>query len=74
MSAKAKLASREGKPKRHWLKTTTRDELRDTIGWGQPRRTRTQHCLSAHHPLIPRRYVPEWQSDMRNRALIVQVS
>ena len=28
---------------------------------------------SRHHPVIPRRYVPEWTTDMKNRRLIVQV-
>ena len=29
--------------------------------------------FSAHHPMIPKRYVPPWQMDMKNRKLISQV-
>ena len=29
--------------------------------------------FSAFHPLIPRRYVPAWQTDMKNRRLIIKV-
>ena len=32
------------------------------------------HRLSAHPPLIPKRYVPPWQLDMKNRTLITQVT
>ncbi|XP_028403014.1 testis-expressed protein 43-like [Dendronephthya gigantea] len=27
---------------------------------------------SRHHPVIPKRYVPAWTTDMKNRRLIVQ--
>ncbi len=73
MSAKGKLTSSAGRERAQWLQTTTREELRNTLGWSQPRLARTRHRFSAHHPTIPRRYVPEWQTDMKNRALIVQV-
>lgn len=29
--------------------------------------------FSAYHPMIPRRYVPGWQTDMQNRRLIIKV-
>jgi len=28
--------------------------------------------FSKYHPVIPRRYVPEWKNDMKNRELIVK--
>ena len=30
--------------------------------------------FSAHHPMIPKRYVPPWQLDMKNRTRILEVS
>lgn len=32
-----------------------------------------RRLFSAHHPMIPKRYVPAWQLDMKNRKLIIQV-
>lgn len=29
--------------------------------------------FSLHHPMVPKRYVPEWQMDMKNRKLIAMV-
>jgi len=29
--------------------------------------------FSNHHPLLPKRYVPPWQLDMKNRAILIQV-
>lgn len=34
---------------------------------------RDEPLFSAHHPLLPRRYVPAWQLDMKNRKLLSQV-
>ena len=31
-----------------------------------------RRLFSAHHPMIPKRYVPAWQLDMKNRKLIIQ--
>lgn len=64
--------SRGGKAK--WLQSKTREELKNTLGWGDPPNVRNCSVLSAHHPLIPRRYVPAWQTDMENRKLIIQVT
>ena len=56
-----------------WRKARTRSELRETFGWGVPRVVTTIDAFSVHHPLIPTRYVPAWQLDMRNRRNIVKV-
>ena len=64
--------SRRGKAK--WLQSKTREELKSTLGWGDPPKVRNCSVLSAHHPLIPRRYVPAWQTDMENRKLIIEVT
>ncbi len=29
--------------------------------------------FSNYHPLLPKRYVPAWQLDMKNRAVVIQV-
>ena len=29
--------------------------------------------FSSHHPMIPKRYVPAWQLDMKNRERIIEV-
>ena len=29
--------------------------------------------FSAYHPMIPKRYIPAWQVDMKNRKLIIKV-
>ena len=29
--------------------------------------------FSSHHPMIPKRYVPAWQLDMKNRERIMEV-
>ena len=29
--------------------------------------------FSRHHPMVPKRYVPQWQLDMKNRDLIIKV-
>lgn len=34
---------------------------------------RDRPVFSSFHPLIPKHYVPEWQLDMKNRRLIIQV-
>jgi len=62
--------SRRGRAK--WLQSKTREELKNTLGWRDPPNVRNCSVLSAHHPLIPRRYVPAWQTDMENRKLIIQ--
>ena len=58
---------------KEWLQTRTREELRRTLGWGRPPVIITRDTFSAHHPMIPRRYVPEWQLDMKNRRNIIKV-
>lgn len=30
--------------------------------------------FSSHHPMIPKRYVPPWQLDMKNRYRIIEVA
>lgn len=43
-------------------------------GVGRPGKVvRDGAVFSAHHPLIPKLYVPAWQQDMENRKLIIQV-
>lgn len=58
---------------RNWLHTKTRAELRQTMGWGDPPVVSSKDKFSAHHPMIPRRYVPAWQLDMQNRRNIIKV-
>ncbi|CAI8005917.1 hypothetical protein GBAR_LOCUS4480 [Geodia barretti] len=57
---------------RNWLQTRTREELQQTIGWGDPPVVSSRDKFSAHHPMIPRRYVPAWQLDMQNRGNIIK--
>ena len=49
-----------------------------TPGPGVPRsvetRVATPFGFSNSHPVIPRRYVPPWQLDMKNRQLTIEVS
>jgi len=49
-------------------------ELWETIGVGTPPTLTTIHKFSGYHPVIPKRYIPQWQTDMKNRKLIIQVS
>ena len=48
-------------------------ELWKTMGVGSPPTITTTHTFSRYHPMIPKRYVPQWQTDMKNRKLIVEV-
>jgi len=48
-------------------------ELWKTMGVGSPPTITTTHVFSRYHPLIPKRYVPQWQTDMKNRKLIIDV-
>lgn len=45
-----------------------------TMGVGTPPTLTTTHRFSGYHPVIPKRYVPQWQTDMRNRRLTIDVS
>ena len=56
-----------------WLRTKTREEFQQTFGWGDPPVVSSKEVFSAHHPIIPTRYVPEWQLDMKNRTNIIKV-
>ena len=42
-------------------------------GYNPKKVVRDGALFSAHHPMIPRLYVPAWQLDMKNRRLISQV-
>lgn len=56
-----------------WLSTKSREELKQTIGWGVPPVVSSKEVFSAHHPMIPKFYVPTWQLDMENRRNIIKV-
>jgi len=49
-------------------------ELWKTVGVGSPPTITSIHAFSRYHPMIPKRYVPQWQTDMKNRKLIIDVS
>ena len=56
-----------------WLQCRTRQELQRTLGWNYPPILNTKEVFSAYNPMVPHRYVPEWQLDMKNRENIIKV-
>ena len=49
-------------------------QIWETMGVGTPPTLTTTHKFSGYHPVIPKRYVPRWQTDMKNRKLTIDVS
>jgi len=44
------------------------------LGYYPQKRVRDTPRFTVHHPMIPQRYVPPWQLDMKNRKQIILVS
>lgn len=44
------------------------------LGYNPKKAVRDTPKFSSHHPMIPQRYVPQWQLDMKNRKQIIMVA
>ena len=53
---------------------SSNNKVWETMGVSTLSTLTTTHMFSGYHPVIAKHYVPQWQTDMKNRKLTIKVS